>query len=82
MLGLRPKPYWGFHPQAPERAVPAATPSSSNEIYSLPSERKTNTNIIQFKSFREGAPGESPLSKGVPPVILSTLSRSVRKDCK
>ena len=22
MLGLRPKPYWGFHPQAPERGSP------------------------------------------------------------
>ena len=64
--GVAPKPHWGFHPQAPERAVPAARLSSSAKLVSyLPRERPTP---IPFSSkfFEEGLRGTPLCQKGFP----------------
>ena len=42
---------WGFHPQAPERGRPRGRSVKYSENYTIPSERKTYTNTLQFKNF-------------------------------
>ncbi len=79
MLGLRPKPKRGLCPLHPGRGRPRGRSVKYSENYTLPSERKTYTNTLQFKNFwklpgearKHGVTGKSPFcKKGFPRSFL------------